>query len=734
MTSSADIRPSPRVFPIRLVFCLLAGSIGLSLWLVPRQDELVERLFMDKQYERIAALLREGLGASSEADMGRLRTLSAEQLTALSQLLRLTPREQIRVIFGSSHPPAYDSFVHGLVLAAVRFVDVIPPAEAWGLVRPHLERMSPAQQLQLCDLLAHNAFAVKSPALAAEMLSHAASLPGAAWSTAREMAQAFRWSGQPGKGASALREWLVARGGALPPEEAAPARSLMGELALESGNPSLALDICLDELKSLGKDEAIGTARMDHALNLARQCSRTAEVIHWMERHVGSLPESRLDYAGLRQAARAEPAAGTMAEFQRFTRLLSQFSDWNSKFDAAFDHHAKLAALGDLASLDRVLALADFLGRDEDAVSLLEAVQPVPERPQARMALARMMAALGRDEDALLLYREWVAEHPEDRRAGYELGCLLEDMGNEDAAMQAFEAFMLRFPSDADGVKKLAESRLRAGQPEKALELYHHLPEGDHDLHTLESYAMLAESLDEHEALFRALKLTVAKQPRPTVELYLDLAEAAAQLDDSRILMDVLGKGIQRIPESAALRVALANAWLANDGYDEAFALITGHERMRENIDAVALALALAPRLPEPRRVLEFVGEDVDKRFPLPPGSRLDLAVLHRIAGDDSKAEALVASVPETLENRRMIAEARAQMGDHEEAARQMVAFLDSSARASASEWIFLGEIYEQMGRMEDAKKAYDYSLALLTADLPDTAFTQPRGVDAASP
>ena len=73
-------------------------------------------------------------------------------------------------------------------------------------------------------------------------------------------------------------------------------------------------------------------------------------------------------------------------------------------------------------------------------------------------------------------------------------------------------------------------------------------------------------------------------------------------------------------------------------------------------------------------------------------------------------------------------------MGDHEEAARQMVAFLDSSARASASEWIFLGEIYEQMGRMEDAKKAYDYSLALLTADLPDTAFTQPRGVDAASP
>jgi tetratricopeptide (TPR) repeat protein len=344
------------------------------------------------------------------------------------------------------------------------------------------------------------------------------------------------------------------------------------------------------------------------------------------------------------------------------------------------------------------------------------------------------MAALGRDDDALVLYRAWVAEQPQDRRAGYELGCLLEDMGQEEAAMEAFDAFVQRFPSDAGGVKKLAEARLRAGQPEKALELYHRLAERDHDHHTLESYAMLAESLDEHEALFRALKLTVARQPQPSVELYLDFAEAASHLEDSRILMDVLSQGIERLPESAALRVALANAWLASDGYDEAFALLTGQEKMRQNIDAVALALALAPRLPDPRRVLEFVGEDADRRFPLPPGSRLDLAVLHRLAGDEDKAEALVASVPETMENRRMIAEARSHMGDHEEAARQMVAYLDSNARASASEWIFLGEIYEQMGRLEDAKKAFDYSLALLTADLPDTAFTQPGGAGAASP
>ena len=56
--------------------------------------------------------------------------------------------------------------------------------------------------------------------------------------------------------------------------------------------------------------------------------------------------------------------------------------------------------------------------------------------------------------------------------------------------------------------------------------------------------------------------------------------------------------------------------------------------------------------------------------------------------------------------------------------------YLKSHPQAKANDWLFLGDIYEQLGMFEEARKAYDYSLALLTADLPVTASNQPRGAE----
>ena len=131
----------PRVFSLRTVLVLLIGSIGASYWLVPRQDQLVERLFLDKQYDRMAEYLRSGLVDASSYKAADVRSLSSDQLTLLSHLLRLTPREQLNVIFTRDRLPQYNLIIHGVAMGAMRYIDVIPPAEAWRLVQPHLSQI-----------------------------------------------------------------------------------------------------------------------------------------------------------------------------------------------------------------------------------------------------------------------------------------------------------------------------------------------------------------------------------------------------------------------------------------------------------------------------------------------------------------------------------------------------------------------------------------------------------------
>lgn len=711
----------PRVFPLRTVLVLLIGSIGASYWLVPRQDQLVERLFLDKQYDRMAEYLRSGLVDSTSFKASDIRRLSADQLTLLSHLLRLTPREQLNVIFTRERLPQYNLIIHGVAMGAMRYVDVIPPDEAWALVQPHLGQIGGAQQLDICQMLATNALAVGKPAAAASILTHAVVLQEASWTTCRNMTLSFRWSGQTGAGAKALDSWFKGHERALSPDDFHQAVTLGREMAVESGNPALAFDFCVREMAALSKDAAISADTIKTAHSLALQCSRTSDLLPWLSRYVGTLPESGMDWKILRQRASENPAS--VADFVHWAGLLAQFCDWNSKFDQAYDQHFRLAAAGSLTSLDRCLELSDFLGRDEDTAELLLTLKPFEQREKAKLELARLLASLGRDGDSMPLYESWLATHPDDRAARYEHACLLEDMGDEDASMKALDELVRRFPSDVPAVKKLAEARIRADRHAEALRLYAALPPAHHDPQSLENYAMLAESLDDHEQLHRALQLTVKAQKSPTVEQYLDLAEAASYLDDPHVQTAGLEEGIKRNPDSALLRISLANAWLRAEDFEQAIATLTTNPALRDNMEAVALSLSLAPDVRDPTRILDFVGADVEKRFALPVESRLDLAVLYRVCGEPKKSDEIFATVPEMPENTSLLAQARFEIGDYEDAVRLMSSHMTSHPRAGASDWIFLGEIYEALGRPEDAKRAYDYSLALLTADLPDTAF-----------
>jgi tetratricopeptide (TPR) repeat protein len=253
------------------------------------------------------------------------------------------------------------------------------------------------------------------------------------------MVEAFRWSSQPAQGALELKKWLALNGAAKEhnPAEIRELRELGATVALEGGDPSSALDFTLQNIAARLPEDAIPQVEIERLLSLSTQSSRLADVVPWLARYTKSLPEDTLDWKKLPDLAAKSPAQ--VAAYAKWVRLLAQYSDWTSHFDAAFDAHFRLAALGENPALDRCLELCDFLGRSEEMADLLQYSDVGSKRPELQSKLANLLAALGRDTEALPLYQKWTTAHPEDVEAAHDMACLLEDMGLEGDALTAFE-------------------------------------------------------------------------------------------------------------------------------------------------------------------------------------------------------------------------------------------------------------------------------------------------------
>lgn len=702
-----------------MVGLLVAASLGGSWLMVPKKGELIERLFKDKQYARVVSVLQDELHGMRFSDISGLQDLDTAQLTALSRLLNLTPREQLRSVFLSRNAPKYDAYVHNIVMAAIRFVDVLPPAEVHDLILPAIHRVPERLRVGLLSSMAQSAQAVSRPDMAATALTLACQCADSDWNLAQRMVQSYRWSGDPKRANTELRMWIESHRRKLTGGDLDKADELHYQLALESGQPGEAFEVCLQQMQKVPLEEHLPATLMENAYRTALQSGKTTALLPWLSRYVSAMPQASLS---MREVQNAPVDDNALAEYKRWAKILAQWSDWNSRFNDAFDHHLRLAVLGDTQSRDRCVEIYDYLGRTEECCEMLALLGEVKERPQYLLLYARQLAELGRDEEAEVCYVKWIAQNPKDRRARYDFACLLEDKGDEAASRKALEVMLQDFPDDVPAKIRLALACVRDGDLNPALDLYSQIPDKAHTFDTLENYLMTAESLDDAAARYRALTLTLAITQEPDISLYLDLADAANELSaDAGAGLAILNDAVRHVPGSARLRIALAGAHLKSGRPDEALAVLIPHVP-RENFELVQTILDMAESIGDARPVLDYLGSDVGRRFPLSEANRLQLAVLHTTAGETEIAERLFASVPERKETLRMLAEARQHAGNAPEGARLMSRYIDSNPKATAHDWIFLGELLEESGQPADAQRAFDHSLVLLTSDLPDTA------------
>ena len=308
-----------------------------------------------------------------------------------------------------------------------------------------------------------------------------------------------------------------------------------------------------------------------------------------------------------------------------------------------------------------------------------------------------------------------------------------ETTGDIATAVAAFEKFLRAFPADAPAVKKLASLRIRNGQPQSALRELDGLRETDFDAETLDSYAMLSESLDRPDSLQRALRISSNDPARATPALYIRMSEIAQQTrQDEEAPLLVLREGIRRLPQSPSIRVRLASLLLEHERYDEALNEAL-HPVVKSRQDALTLALAAAVHTSRCAEVLALIGPEFEKNSGLPASTRLDLAVVCCLAGDVKRGKEIFASIRPDHSNCAKLAEAHLLAGHADQAeifARQNIV---QSTAPKPSDWILLGDAQNVQGRTTEANDAYAKALSVVSTRISKASTSDPVAAEAAT-
>jgi tetratricopeptide (TPR) repeat protein len=111
-------------------------------------------------------------------------------------------------------------------------------------------------------------------------------------------------------------------------------------------------------------------------------------------------------------------------------------------------------------------------GRDREAEDLLrQVVKAYPDNSDAAYSLGLLLAQTGKPEEAVTHLRRAVEARPRDGRARYNLGLLFQQLGRPAEAEAMLSAALDLEPANPDFLLALADHDLRRGRAQEALAL-----------------------------------------------------------------------------------------------------------------------------------------------------------------------------------------------------------------------------------------------------------------------
>jgi putative PEP-CTERM system TPR-repeat lipoprotein len=429
----------------------------------------------------------------------------------------------------------------------------------------------------------------------------------------------------------------------------------------------------LDEaLAALRRSAETGGAESGRALiaeaEIARLRGQTKTAEDLLTRAVGASPD---DPSVL-------TARGTF--YLRTQRLEDAARD----FQAAADRYAKgLASPQEvtvLASLVQVELTLNELDAAADAATRL--TKRAPGTPAANYAAGLIAYRGGRFDQAANQAQRAVTAVPDNPRFLTLLGAAHLAMGHLGQAEQHFMDVLSRSPNDASAIQFLAETRLRQQRPEAALDALRRVTEegSSPQIDSLQAAALLQNG---------------------------DAAQASALLE----------RAVARAPGDPALRLQLAQTYLAAGREDKATELLRGISGGDAELTANLMLLFAHVRSGD-LEAGRAQAEELLARFPNEARAHAAVGVFYQLTGDRAKAQSAIEEAVRLdgrfVPGRLILAGLLAAAGRREEAERelQQVLALDPANTAALASLAQLN-----LGRGDRAGAADLLTRALSTSD-----------------
>jgi tetratricopeptide (TPR) repeat protein len=193
--------------------------------------------------------------------------------------------------------------------------------------------------------------------------------------------------------------------------------------------------------------------------------------------------------------------------------------------------------------------------------------------PDARMELALMYMSAGRDDDALSQVNQIQLEHAGRTDALRLMGIINFRQNNLDAAQSDFQDLLASGNYTMDAFYYLARIADFRGDPQRAVQFYSQVREGQHALVSQRrASALTAIQLDDPDEALHNLDQFADRYPEYAIDMVIAKAQLLAALERNEEALAYYDKARQFRPENEQAALSRAALLLAMDRVDEAVA------------------------------------------------------------------------------------------------------------------------------------------------------------------
>ncbi len=747
---------------LSIIAVLICVAFGLYI-LMPDSQQMTERLSEDGKYERALEVLEDMSPDEKKENAEFYQTTKIR----LQRMLAKSGQEEMLQGLLRDAVAAYRELGQKAEELFVELIKVLQmltdPIGAVAIIEPVVKELPVDSRTELYRTLSELALAREEPELAAEIFSKYLldnlDDSNAVWESAR----LWRMAARPDNALEAIETYSMANVTNLFRQDAklfVLRANLLRELT-RANDAFTELHSALDGAEAFSvEDSELQKELSTIYVQSAVEAERGLEVLPFLEAYVERFPE---EYKFLEQLAvvytqeaqfdqATEIYQRLIAAFPdegRYQETLAQIYEWNNQVGKAFDLYLVLASPERLKVVDRLQALHRPMYRTQEFEPVLTRILPIDGRTDLLLEHARVLTRLGRYDECIQRYRDYLGEVDSDPFALIEVADVaFESFYFKDAETFYRQAIQL-LPNELRLRSRLGESLYLDSRYEEAFDYYQDYLEtaSKLDLQMVEVFSRLARALGRYDELSGGLERVLALKEEPESGDFLTLSQNYYYRKEFGKQAAVLEKGLEQHPDNISLAYFLGLSYSDQRQYLQAANLFESNQIYLSDARIFELYVEVLVANQDFKKALEvaegglergaFESTEMKRRLasiyegnqkyaeasellkglhqedPADVATGLALVNVLNILGKRADAQKVLEPYLENPDANvlKVAASLAAAAGEFKRAEEYQLAYLEAAEEPSFYDYGFLGDIRLELGEPIRAKGDYETSL-----------------------